>query len=67
MIIYHNYGHVVKKLSSVIVSQKHYLNKILDVHPLTESTTNIESTESTESSGSTESTENTESTDRAES
>ena len=26
---------LLKKLRSVIVSQNHYLNKILDVHPLT--------------------------------
>ena len=34
MVICPNYGHFEKKLRSVIVSQKHYLNQILDVHPL---------------------------------
>ena len=34
MVICQNYGHVAKKLSSVIVSQNHFLNKILDVYPL---------------------------------
>ena len=29
-----NYGHFEKKLWSGIISQNHYLNKILDVHPL---------------------------------
>ena len=29
-----NYGHFAKKLRSGIISQIHYLNKILDVHPL---------------------------------
>ena len=34
LVICQNYGHFAKKLRSVIVSQNHYLNKILDVHPL---------------------------------
>ena len=33
-VIYQNYGHSAKNLKSVTVSQNHYLNKILDVHPL---------------------------------
>ena len=37
MVICQNYGHFGKKLRSVIVSQNHYLNKILDVHPLIKS------------------------------
>ena len=31
-----NYGHFEKKWRSVIVSQNHYLNQFLDVHPLKE-------------------------------
>ena len=34
LVICLNYGHFEKKLRSVIVSQNHYLNQILDVHPL---------------------------------
>ena len=34
LVICQNYGHFANKLRSVIVSQNHYLNKILDVHPL---------------------------------
>ena len=34
LVICPNYGHFEKKLRSVIVSQNHYLNQILDVHPL---------------------------------
>ena len=34
MVICLNYGHFEKKLRSMIVSQNHYLNQILDVHPL---------------------------------
>ena len=34
MVICQNYGHFEKKMRSVIVSQNHYLNQILDVHPL---------------------------------
>ena len=34
MVICQNYGHFAKKKRSVIISQNHYLNKILDVHPL---------------------------------
>ena len=34
MVICQNYGHFAKKLRSVTVSQNHYINKILDVHPL---------------------------------
>ena len=34
MVICLNYGHFEKKLRSVIVSQNHYLNRILDIHPL---------------------------------
>ena len=35
LVICQNYGHFAIKLRSMIVSQNHYLNKILDVHPLT--------------------------------
>ena len=34
MVICLNYGHFEKKLKSVIISQNHYLNQILDVYPL---------------------------------
>ena len=34
VVICQNYVHFANKLRSVIVSQNHYLNKILDVHPL---------------------------------
>ena len=34
MVICLNYGHLKKKLRSVIVSQNHYINQNLDVHPL---------------------------------
>ena len=34
LVICLNYGHFEKKMRSVIVSQNHYLKKILDVHPL---------------------------------
>ena len=34
MVICQNYRHFAKKLRSLIVSQNHFLNKILDVHPL---------------------------------
>ena len=34
MVICLNYGHFENKLRSVIISQNHYLNQILDVHPL---------------------------------
>ena len=34
--IWQNYGQFAKQLRSVIISQNHYLNKILDVHPLQE-------------------------------
>ena len=34
MVIYLNYGHFEKKFKSMVVSQNHYLNQILDVHPL---------------------------------
>ena len=34
MVICLNYRHFENKLRSVIVSQNHYLNQILDVHPL---------------------------------
>ena len=36
MVICQNYRHFSKKLKSVIVSQIHYLNKIIDVHPLSD-------------------------------
>ena len=34
LVICPNYSHFENKLRSVIVSQNHYLNQILDVHPL---------------------------------
>ena len=34
MVICQNYGHFAKILRSVIIFQNHYINKILDVHPL---------------------------------
>ena len=34
LVICQNHGHFAKKLRSVIASQIHYLNKVLDVHPL---------------------------------
>ena len=34
IVFFLNYGHLEKKMSSVIVSQNHYFNKIFDVHPL---------------------------------
>ena len=34
MVICQNYRHFAKILRLVIISQNHYLNKILDVHPL---------------------------------
>ena len=34
MVICLNYRHFENKLRSVIVSENHYLNQILDVHPL---------------------------------
>ena len=34
LVICQNNGHFAKQLRSVIVSHNHYLNKILDVHPL---------------------------------
>ena len=34
LVICLNYGYFEIKLRSVIVSQSHYLNQILDVHPL---------------------------------
>ena len=41
MVICLNYGHFEKLLRSVIVSQNHYLNQILDVHPLTKVRRNL--------------------------
>ena len=41
MVICQNYGHFAKKFRSVIVSQNHYLNQILDVHPLMVMAANI--------------------------
>ena len=42
MVICLNYGHFEKKMRSVIVSKNHYLNQILDIHPLTKFLQNSE-------------------------